>query len=70
MKPPKSAVDFIDILQAARLTTEEEKPNIHYSTGFFLLAHHLEYPKGDKLIFYSLYRHTAELKKYAAAAYQ
>lgn len=25
-----------------------------YSTGFFLLAHELEYPKGNKLTFYSL----------------
>ncbi|MDG2952948.1 hypothetical protein [Exercitatus varius] len=45
----------------------EEKPNTLYSTGFFLLEHHLEYPKGNKLTFYSLYRHTAELKKYGAA---
>ncbi|MDG2961386.1 glycoside hydrolase family 19, partial [Bisgaard Taxon 10/6] len=45
----------------------EEKPNTLYSTGFFLLEHHLEYPKGNKLTFYSLYRHTAELKKYGVA---
>ncbi len=35
-----------------------------YSTGFFLLEHQLEYPKGNKLTFYSLYRHTAHLSSY------
>ena len=38
-----------------------------YSTGFFLLAHQLEYPKGNKLTFYSLYRHTAKLSAYQTA---
>ena len=35
-----------------------------YSTGFFLLEHEIEYPKGNKLTFYSLYRHTAKLNEY------
>ncbi len=45
---------------------EDEDAGASYSTGFFLLEHHLEYPKDNKLTFYSFYRHTAELKKYDA----
>jgi len=32
---------------------------VKYSTGFFLLEHKMEYPKGNHLKFYSLYMHTA-----------
>ncbi|TCP88043.1 hypothetical protein EDC44_1571, partial [Cricetibacter osteomyelitidis] len=38
-----------------------------YSTGFFLLEHEIEYPKGNKLTFYSLYRHTAKLGEYKSS---
>ncbi len=38
-----------------------------YSTGFFLLEHEMEFPKGNKLTFYSLYRHTAKIGDYADA---
>ncbi|WP_256856108.1 glycoside hydrolase family 19 [Rodentibacter ratti] len=37
-----------------------------YSTGFFLLDHYIEYPKGNKLTFYSLYRHMAKLSEYSS----
>jgi len=38
--------------------------DVLYSTGFFLLEHKMEYPKGNKLKFYSLYMHTAPCYEY------
>lgn len=35
-----------------------------YSTGFFLVRHKLEYPKDNKLTFFSLYMHTAKKSEY------
>lgn len=35
-----------------------------YSTGFFLVRHKIEYPTNNKLIFFSLYMHTAKKDAY------
>jgi predicted chitinase len=35
-----------------------------YSTGFFLIKHKIEYPKNNKLTFFSLYMHTAKKDDY------
>jgi predicted chitinase len=35
-----------------------------YSNGFFLVKHYFEYPKENKLTFFSLYMHTAKKEEY------
>ncbi len=40
-----------------------------YSTGFFLLEHKMEYPKGNRLKFYSLSMHTAPSYEYEFEEY-
>ncbi|MBN6069654.1 glycoside hydrolase family 19 [Aggregatibacter actinomycetemcomitans] len=61
-------------LLAYKVDSEYHQDNLNpgksavYSTGFFLLDHHLEYPKGNKLTFYSLYRHMAKLSEYPSSS--
>lgn len=43
---------------------EEKEDEGLYSNGFFLLKHYFEYPKRNKLTFFSLYMHTASKNKY------
>ena len=43
--------------------------DVLYSSGFFLLEHKMEYPKGNKLKFYSLYMHTAPSYEYEFEEY-
>ncbi|WP_143145208.1 LysM domain-containing protein, partial [Arcobacter sp. LA11] len=43
---------------------EENEENGLYSTGFILIRHYFEYPKDNKLTFFSLYMHMADKSKY------
>ncbi len=56
--------EFIAYKVDSAYKMEDKDAGASYSTGFFLLEHKLEYPKDNKLTFYSLYRHTACLSEY------
>ncbi|MGV6832634.1 MAG: glycoside hydrolase family 19 protein [bacterium] len=52
-----------------KLEDEHSEFEVAYSTGFFLLEHKMEYPKGNRLKFYSLYMHTAPSYEYKFEEY-
>jgi hypothetical protein len=52
-----------------RLEDTHNEFDVLYSSGFFLLEHKMEYPKGNRLTFYSLYMHTAPSYEYEFKEY-
>ena len=51
------------------LENEVKGETLLYTTGFFLIEHHMEYPVGNKLKFYSLYMHMAAKEEYEFPTY-
>jgi hypothetical protein len=51
------------------LENEVSGETLLYTTGFFLIEHHMEYPVGNKLKFYSLYMHMAAKEEYEFPTY-
>ncbi|UAL00210.1 chitinase [Cupriavidus pauculus] len=50
----------------SQMPAEGDKParEAHYSTGFALVRHAMEFPKGTKLTFFSLYMHLQDMAGY------